>query len=259
MKNYFTNKQTYNQISFCHSRSPQIEEREIHTYHEILFYEDGDATFLTATFRKTLKKDTLLVIPKETYHYIDTKAPERFTRLKISFPDVPELNALTASLRDIKIIYPVTDSMLFALKKICMATKNTADANAKFTAYGAFLMLLAEVDSSGEAVVPRPREGNNIISECIDMINKNLKKDISISTISKDLNVSPSSLTHTFKKEMGISIHKYVLQKRLIRAKKLIEAGHKPTKIYFDCGYQDYSAFYKAYLNLFGHPPSSKS
>ena len=92
----------------------------------------------------------------------------------------------------------------------------------------------------------------------VEYINENLKNSVSIKKLSEKLNISESALTHTFKKEMGISVHKYIQQKRLVFARKLIEEGKKPTKIYFDLGYSEYSAFYKAYFKMFGHPPSNK-
>ena len=57
-------------------------------------------------------------------------------------------------------------------------------------------------------------------------------------------------------KELGISLYKYITEKRLIFANKLLEQGEKPTKIYVQCGYKDYPTFYKAYTKMFGKSPS---
>ena len=61
-----------------------------------------------------------------------------------------------------------------------------------------------------------------------------------------------------FKKEVGIPIHKYILQKRLVYARKRIYEGAQPSKIYSDVGFKDYSSFYKAYLQYFGHSPAKE-
>ena len=49
MSNYFEHKIIYKGISFQLSNRTQIEEREIHPYHEILFFIDGDGEFLAET------------------------------------------------------------------------------------------------------------------------------------------------------------------------------------------------------------------
>ncbi|MBQ9985049.1 MAG: AraC family transcriptional regulator [Oscillospiraceae bacterium] len=74
--------------------------------------------------------------------------------------------------------------------------------------------------------------------------------------ISKEMNVSQATMFLCFKKQLGIPIYKYITEKRLIYAYKLITEGNPPTKIYSECGYKDYATFYKAYVKMFGHPPS---
>ena len=85
MKNYIENKITKNQISFCLTDKENIEEREIHSYHEILLYLEGDVELLTIEGRRTLKMPSLLIIPADTYHFFKPKNHLNFMRLKISF------------------------------------------------------------------------------------------------------------------------------------------------------------------------------
>lgn len=89
-------------------------------------------------------------------------------------------------------------------------------------------------------------------------ISHNLSGDLSVRNLAKTFNVSPSFLTHRFQKEVGISLHRYITQKRMIYARECIDAGKKPTKIFADCGYKDYSSFYKAYCDFFSMSPSAQ-
>ena len=61
-------KLTYNEISFLRSNSLSIAEREIHTYHEILFCMDANAVLFTEKQQKKIQGDALFLIPK-TKHY----------------------------------------------------------------------------------------------------------------------------------------------------------------------------------------------
>ena len=55
---------------------------------------------------------------------------------------------------------------------------------------------------------------------------------------------------------MGISLMKYIRQKRLLMARHLLEKGERPLSIYSKCGFSDYTTFYKAYVKYFGKAPS---
>lgn len=260
MDNYFENKLNYNQISFCYTDKSTFEERKMHEYHEILYYIGGNATFLTEGFQHVIDKNTLLIIPKGRYHYFQTKSEGEFVRLKISFYDLPDISCLMPNdSEEIKIIKNVNNTMQFLLGKICSTlSKGTADEKNTLFIYGAFLMLLTEISNEKDNKFIPSRDSEHLISRCIDYVDRNLSHKISLETIAKELSISLSSLSHTFRKEMGISLHKYITEKRLIHAHKLICDNHNPTKIYLQCGYADYSSFYKAYLKMFGYPPSRK-
>ena len=110
MNKFFEEKISYNQISFRYAQGRSLQRgNEIHTYHEILYYIDGDATFLSADFKEELSKGTLLVIPKEMYHKFHIKDQDRYIRLVINFPD----------LDIIKNILPDTMSQIRIIKNVC--------------------------------------------------------------------------------------------------------------------------------------------
>ena len=89
------------------------------------------------------------------------------------------------------------------------------------------------------------------LKEYFDMVNK-----ITVAKISETLNVSKSCVAHIFKKEMNISIYKYILEKRLILAHNKILDGMPATLVALECGFSDYSGFYKQYKKMFNTAPS---
>ncbi len=259
MNSIFEKTLNYNQISFCYSRGPEIREREIHPYHEILYYIDGDATFLSESFQKKLKSGTLIVIPKESYHFFRLKAPERFARLKISFPDgLDVLAPASAVTGEIRVIENVDATLVYTLNQMCTELGNGREGeHSAFLTYTAFLMLMAQINVQNEKKSEvRYRESAHLATRILEYINENLDGDISIRAIAAAVNTSESTLTHCFKRELGISLHRYIIEKRLIYAKRLIAEGENPSKIYAICGYGDYSSFYKAYKKMFGASPS---
>ena len=74
----FENKKSYENVFFRYAKGPSIASgNEIHPYNEILYYIDGEATFLSEKFSEKLENGTLLVIPKETYHNFRVENQER--------------------------------------------------------------------------------------------------------------------------------------------------------------------------------------
>lgn len=155
-------------------------------------------------------------------------------------------------------IFDQLDTKITALlDDVCQALEDSSggdDASAFLS--GALLILLS---SLGKGVVSAPHTSKHmLITSAVSYIDKNLSKDLNVKIVADAMKVSQSTLSHTFKSEMGISLHKYIIEKRMILAKRLIDGGGSPTKIFSDLGFSDYSSFYKAFVTYFGYSPSGK-
>ena len=257
MKTYYENKLNYNQISFCLTNKPKIDEREIHSYHEILLYFDGDVELFTVNGHRTLKEHSLLIIPVETYHFLKPEKIPGFTRLKISFPaDALKNTPLAEIMSEFKVVDNFREELKIIFNKLSEVLRENRK-NADFYAYSAFLMLISELDMHHTYDDEKNLSfENSLMGRVAEYISANLSKSLDIKTLAEQVHISPSGITHRFKKEFGIPIHKYIMQKRLIYAKRLVEEGKQLTKIYSDVGFKDDSSFYKAHVNYFGYAPS---
>jgi AraC-like DNA-binding protein len=101
-----------------------------------------------------------------------------------------------------------------------------------------------------------PKSKYKIIEPAVKYINENLFAINFVSEISDFLFVTETYLFKIFKEQLKISPKKYIVNKRLLVAQKMISSGKKPTEIYVECGFQTYPAFYKRYIEFFGYPPS---
>ena len=97
------------------------------------------------------------------------------------------------------------------------------------------------------------------VLNAIRFINENLYSPIAIDEIAKACMISPSSLAHLFKKELGISPYKFIVKKRLISAYQRIQEGEPATLAAIECGFNEYSGFYKQYKKMFGVSPNGQS
>jgi AraC-like DNA-binding protein len=236
----------------------------MHPYHEILYYIDGDATFICEAFRKKLTPKTLLIIPREHFHYFQIDSPQRFERLKISFLGIDGFDSLITPLIGGVKLYDSLDGICNSvLTELCDSLLNGDDDDrTRAMAIGTLLILLSRLDGYNYNVSSNVDNAvdsytEDMILRILGYIDANLTSDISTECVAKQMNISPSTLSHIFKKHLGVSLHQFVIQKRLITAQRLISDGQNPTTVYIDCGYGDYSSFYKAYVKMFGSPPSA--
>ena len=260
MNNYFCYERSAQGISVELTDSPLIKEREMHAYHEILYCEDSDFTLYTDNRRIKFQGDWLFVIPKGQYHLVDLSGAKRFTRLKITIQE-EILKGLPVSLfkSGISAFHPISmrcELLIERLREILRWERNDSD---DFFVHSATMMIIAELELSrmNTDITAFPIKDKTIM-KIIDYISQDLSRNLTVKALAKIANVSPSFLTHKFKKEVGISLHRYILQKRMVSAKERIDRGESPSKIYAYCGYNDYSSFYKAYLGYFDASPSEK-
>lgn len=98
-------------------------------------------------------------------------------------------------------------------------------------------------------------EYDETINKVIGYINSNLAEELSLNKLSGAFFLSKYYLMHKFKTQTGCSIHNYILQKRLLKAKNLLKEGSSVTNACIDCGFGDYSNFVRAFKKMFGVSP----
>lgn len=89
-------------------------------------------------------------------------------------------------------------------------------------------------------------------------INAHLDEPLSLEGVCSHFYISKSQLSRLFKKATGTTFWQYITIKRLAKAQQLLAAGGHPTHIYTQCGFNDYSAFYRAYVKAYGIAPGAE-
>lgn len=97
-------------------------------------------------------------------------------------------------------------------------------------------------------------------SQVVDFISEAIENNrfLTLDEIAKTFFVSKFYLCRAFKSYSGISVHAYINRKRILLAKQHIDAGMSAGAAAEAVGYQEYSAFYRAYVNVMGVSPKSK-
>ena len=95
-----------------------------------------------------------------------------------------------------------------------------------------------------------------LIHRIVAYINENLSNPMKTEDLAKQFFISRPYLSHMFKKHTGLSVSDYISRKRLTMAQGLLRDGVSAIDAANQCGYTDYSVFYRAYKKFYDKNPS---
>ncbi len=256
LKNY---RFTYRDIE-----RPQKNEfsRHMHHYYEILFFLEGDLSYVVEDKVYQLQPYDLLLIPSTKYHFANILSSARYRRYVIDFTSAYTEDRLLKEVYSKGKYFHLDENseILRVFETLRDFSENPLEPYNELackTLLTEILLHLARLQNREN--VPSDTVSNSVCSPIVEYISNNLTTIRSIDEIANALFISKSYLTHQFKYHMGISLMKYIRNKRLLLAQTLLHSGKKPTEIYESCGFQDYATFFRAYVNCFGNPPSKEN
>jgi len=98
---------------------------------------------------------------------------------------------------------------------------------------------------------------NNQLKEVISYINNNYTDEITLDILEEKFYISKYHLCRIFKEATGLTVQNYIRQKRLTYVAELKRQGKNFTEAAVLAGFNDYSSFYRAYMNK--HKKSPKN
>ena len=235
-----------------------------HDYYELYCFLSGDAVFSIEGNVYPLNPGDILIMNKAETHNIIHQSNAAYSRMCAHFWCSNNCDSEFKTLLTPFVNRPLghynrypahmfqNNQQIHYLEEIC----NTTD-NVKKQVY--LMTLLQELCDYfpiiQETVIPNSSDNLNRITH---YINTHLSEPLHIENICAQFYISKSQLQRNFNSNLGITIGDYIMTKRLLRAQSLIRKGYKPTELYLECGFQNYSGFFRAYKNFFGYSPSQE-
>ena len=261
-ENYTRIIKEYPQLSFRHTKG-KIDifyNKQFHPHYEIYLFLNGHTEFLSEHTRKALNPYELIVIPPSKYHCFLTDD---------NFTDIYErciLNISTDFLNDEILKNALDNKELLKLNPNHRIVQNFMYLKEYSKKYSEkefeyilsavaidIIFLIKQTVASSEGKTFGTLHPISI--QIMDYINENYKSNITVSDIANNFSFSVSSVSHIFKTDFGISIKKYITEKRMTDIYTLLQKGEKPCVVSNTFGFSNYSTFYRSFRNHFGKSP----
>ncbi|MBE5743612.1 MAG: AraC family transcriptional regulator [Clostridiales bacterium] len=97
---------------------------------------------------------------------------------------------------------------------------------------------------------------NELLASVKEYIDNNFQKEILVEDLAKDFSYNRAYLSRIFKKEYGVSIKEYLLDRRLDAALNMIINGERVNDVCYKSGFTNPYNFSRYFKEKYGVPPS---
>ena len=255
-----------------HPKSMKFNEDPPHAHkrNEIFYFISGRASYLVEGNIYKLVPGSIMIMRSGEFHKIIIEDDVPYERVSLHFPAelsvcIDNSGSLMTpfekrtlgvgnfySPNDIRIdhIYECIKSMDFNTedKKFQRLAVISNLFAILFEIKTAFDKRLKNHDTYGKPV-------QQLSNEILSYINANISKELSLDLLSERFFISKNHLNRIFKNATGVTVWEYIKLKRLILARNSILSGASAISACQSSGFNDYSAFYRAYKERFGVSP----
>ncbi len=260
---YFDSKISYNHLCYY---EPDWEEiiPQIHDAFEIIFVIKGNLTYSTSKKTYAVSDNSIIFTRPGDYHMLNLNNCSVYERYDIIFDEKTVMESLMKRVpEDLDIIIPKNpDFFLSLFKKFDFYCKIfSGDELSRIISNlveEVFFNIVHTAENPEDNLRTIAFQTNPILEKVVEYIETHISESFSVESMCRELYISKSYLLKLFNTHMQMSPKKYVLSRQMIRAQNLLRSGIKPTEVFADCGFSEYSAFYRSYKSFFGYCPSEE-
>lgn len=234
-----------------------------HDAYEIYMFLEGDSKYVVEEKNYQLAPDDIIIIRKNEMHRVWHNSNKKYRRLTITvFPAFFKQNLCgeyeNAFLKESNSGNKINADLVHSsglYDAVIRFREFTGDLSKFDTpiARSALIEILYRINKISE--FEKPDEADKPVTKIINYINNHYTSDITLDFLCEHFFISKYYLCRTFKTHTGLSLLKYIKEKRLARFEELRKEGKRLTEAALLAGFNDYSAFYRTYVKKYGHSP----
>ena len=245
--------------------SPEGINLHSHFFYEIIFVYKGNIQYLIKTERYQIKAGDIIIVPPGVSHQpiltdLQNNIYQRYVLwlsplfMKAILPLFPDHDFSTPTLlRTAGTKWIILKDMFY------LGIRESEQKKPGWNAYvyGNTMQLVTMLYRATieKKSLHLKSEKPELLEKILSFIEANLAHELSLDDTGKRFFVSRSTISNTFRKEMGISFYRYVTQRRLVAAKNFILENIPLEAIANQVGFSDYSSFYRAFKGEYGISP----
>ena len=254
-------------LKFHHTRTEHPAELHFemhaHSAYELFYLVEGRGTFWVEGSEYSLHAGDMMMFNISEVHHIDVDPTEPYERIVVNFrgelfDDVPDGAAL---------LEPFCGHISGHGNRLrpedfpdtywqrCLLRLAQESEQQGLQTYSNLLPICNEIRLAYAKIRPAVLPQDTLPRQIIAYINDNLHTLHGVEQITEQFHVSRSALYALFRRVTGSSVWEYITVKRLMEAKRLLNDGELPTAVYLQCGFRDYTTFFRAYKRQFGISP----
>lgn len=257
-----------------HLQSPGGASVEYH-YHEfckLLLLVSGRGGYVVDGQRYLLQPGDVVLIGSRSAHRPELEGDSAYERIIIyispeflqqsSTANCDLLQLFSAHRGHVLRLRESERKKVFALASALEKELSGAEYGREILCSGALLRLLVEIGRCQRqegALNPNPVTPNDHrVVEWMHYLDRHLSEDLDMDALAEHFFISKYHMMRLFRQETGFTIHTYLLQRRLLAARQLMEKGMRATEACYRCGFRSYSSFTRAYGKHFGTTPTGR-
>ncbi len=256
-----------------HYREPRPAGVEVHhhDFYEVYYLLSGQVEYwVEGRILRMNPGDILLINPMELHRPIINPESPVYERI-VLWIDKAYLEGLSPEASLSRCFEPglpnlITPSgtdrpMLTALLQDLVKEHYGKDFESALCAQGLFLQLMVRLNRMALHAHGGQQEQqlSPLVQQALQWIAEHISEELTLEELAKACFVSKYHLSHAFTREVGVSIHRYIMLKRLLMARQLLSAGEPAGQVCTSCGFSDYTSFYRAFKAEYGLSPKAFS
>ena len=244
-----------------------------HNYYELYFFEEGAVTMVIDEKPYPLRTGDVIVIPPGIDHRAQLTDPEKAYRRFVFWVSQPFLTALECRSADYgyllrrtkargNYVYHFDLPTFNALRTRLFTLLNELHAD-RFGKDAAIALCISDLLLFlGRTVYEQEQQRNkkeqlSRYEAITQYVDGHLDEPLSLDALARQFFMSKYYLVHLFRENTGLSVHQYILKKRLAACCDAMQGGAAVGEAYRQWGFGDYSAFYRAFRKEYGMSPSA--
>ena len=256
-----------------HSSGGTAVEYHYHEFCKLLLLVSGRGGYVVDGQRYLLQPGDVVLIDSRSAHRPELEPDSTYERIIIyispeflqrsSTGDCDLLRLFTGEQGHVLRLRETERKKVFALAGVLEKELCGGEFGREILSNGALLRLLVEIGRGQRqegAFNPNPvtPEDPRVV-EWMQYLDRHLQEDLDMDALAEHFFISKFHMMRLFRQETGFTIHTYLLQRRLLAARQLMEKGLRATEACYRCGFRSYSSFTRAYNKHFGTTPTGRN